>query len=143
MIVVDDHLLFDLLADIPPHQLSDAVGDGVATTFSWYHRLARAIATDRIEGSLRRRFAVLGDDRQSRVKAQLDDLSRVEIVGAKELVPVMSALATVARVNLLTADAVATALVLDAPLLVSTPSPLLDAAAAVVGVPTQFVVHGP
>lgn len=142
MIVVDDHLLFDLLADEQPQELLNAAGEGVATTFSWYYRLARAIATSRIEGSLSRRFAGLGEDGQSRVKAQLDDLSNVEIIGAKELVPVMSALATVATVNLLTADAVATALVLDAPILVSTQSALLDQAAAVAGVPTRLLARG-
>lgn len=141
MIVVDDQLLFDLLADEQPDNLIENAGQGVATTFSWYYRLARAIAADRIEGALSRRFAGLADNRQSQVRSQLDDLSTIEIVGAKELVPVMSALATVTSVNLLTADAVATALILDAPILVSTRSELLNRAAAVAGVPTQLIDH--
>src|SRR3546814_20633406 len=71
---------------------------------------------------LARRFAGLPDHRQALVRAQLADLSDIEIVAPKELVPVMSALATVVSTNVLTADAVASALVLDAPIVVSTRS---------------------
>lgn len=140
MIVVDGRLLFDVIAGTEPAEFLDAAGDGVATTFSWYYRLARAVATDRIEGALSRHYAGLPADRQAEVRRVLDDLSdRVEIVSAKESVPVMSALATMATVNVLTADAVASALILDAPILVSTRSDLLERAAAVAGVPTRHL----
>src|SRR3546814_10373117 len=66
-----------------------------------------------MEIALSRRFAGLPDHRQALVRAQLADLSDIEIVAPKELVPVMSALATVVSTNVLTADAVASALVLD------------------------------
>ena len=135
MIVVDDRLLFETLAGTQPDELTAAAGDGIATTFSWYYRLARAVATRRIEGTLSRRFADLPVSRQSRVAARLDDLSdRVEIVGPKDLVPVMSALSTVVTVNLLTADALASAMILDAPILTTTRSGLLSDAASQLGV---------
>ena len=140
MIVVDDRLLFDVIAGTEPAELLDVAGDGVATTFSWYYRLARAVATDRIEGALSRHYVGLPADRQAEVRRVLDDLSdRVEIVSPKESVPVMSALATMATVNMLTADAVAAALILDAPILVSTRSDLLERAASVAGVPTRHL----
>src|SRR3546814_14661896 len=59
-----------------------------------------------------------------------------------ELVPVMSALATVVSTNVLTADAVASALVLDAPIVVSTRSELLERAATLAGVPTRHAARG-
>ncbi len=140
MIVVDDRLLFDVIAGTEPAELLDVAGDGVATTFSWYYRLARAVATDRIEGAFSRHYVGLPADRQAEVRRVLDDLSdRVEIVSPKESVPVMSALATMATVNMLTADAVAAALILDAPILVSTRSDLLERAASVAGVPTRHL----
>lgn len=140
MIVVDDRLLFDVIAGTEPQELLDVAGDGVATTFSWYYRLARAVATDRIEGALSRHYAGLPAERQAQARRVLDDLSdRVEIVSAKESVPVMSALATVVTANVLTADAVATALILDAPIFVSTRSDLLERAAAVAGVRTRYL----
>lgn len=141
MIVLDDQLLFEVLADEASDELLWAGSDGVATTFSWYYRLARAIASGGIRGALSRRFTDLSDDARARVQAHLADLSDVEVVGAKELVPVMTALAAMATVNVLTADAVATALVLDAPIAVSTRSDVLDRAAAVAGVPVRFIAQ--
>src|SRR3546814_7747179 len=117
VIVVDDRLLFEIIAGDEPTALREAATDGAATTFSWYYRLSRAIADARMEGALSRRFAGLPDHRQALVRAQLADLSDIEIVAPKELVPVMSALATVVSTMVLTADAVVSALVLDAPLL--------------------------
>lgn len=140
VIVVDDRLLFDVIAGTEPAELLDAARGGVATTFSWYFRLARAIASERVEGALSRHYSGLPADRQAQVRGVLDDLSdRVEIVGAKEAVPVMTALATVVSVNVLTADAVATALILDAPILVSTRSDVLERAAEAAGVPIQVL----
>ena len=59
MIIVDDRLLFDVLAGTESPELLDRARGGVATTFSWYYRLARAIATGRIEGSLSRHYGDL------------------------------------------------------------------------------------
>ena len=49
------------LAPSHPNCLT-APGGGVATTFSWYCRLARALATGRIEGSLSRHYGDLSAD---------------------------------------------------------------------------------
>ena len=48
MIVVDDQLLFGILARKPSPALEAHATTGVATTSSWYFRLARAIATGRV-----------------------------------------------------------------------------------------------
>src|SRR3546814_18335261 len=95
-----------------------------------------------MEIALSRRFAGLPDHRQALVRAQLADLSDIEIVAPKELVPVMSALATVVSTDVLTAAAVASALVLEAPIVVSTRSELLYRAATLAGVPTTHVARG-
>ena len=130
MIVVDDLLLFETLAGSRP--TFPAMGtDGLGSTFSWYYRLARAVATGRVEGSLSRRFAALTDDRRRRVLTYLDELpTTITILHARELVPVMRALSSLAHVNFLTAEAVASAIVLEAPIFVSTSSDLLSNAAA-------------
>jgi len=118
VIVVDDRLLFDVIAGTEPTK----------------------VATDRIEGALSRHYAGLPADRRADVRRVLDDLSdRIEIVSPKKCVPVMSAVATMATVNVLTADVVASALILDAPIVVSTRSDLLERAAAVAGVPTRHL----
>ena len=67
MIVVDDRLLFDVLAGTESVELLQAASGGVATTFSWYYRLARAIATGRIEGSLSRHYGNLTAERQRHI----------------------------------------------------------------------------
>src|SRR3546814_3626023 len=83
VIVVDDRLLFEIIAGDEPTALREAATDGAATTFSWYYRLSRAIADARMEGALSRRFAGLPDHRQALVRAQLADLSDIEIVAPK------------------------------------------------------------
>ena len=45
MIVVDDRLLFGILARKPSPAFEALASNGVATTSSWYFRLGRAIAT--------------------------------------------------------------------------------------------------
>lgn len=142
MIIVDDRLLFDVLAGTESVELLHAASDGVATTFSWYYRLARAIATGRIEGSLTRHYGDLTAERQRHVSGLLNNLAdRVEIIAPKEVVPVMAALATVANLNVLTAEAIASSMVLEAPIHVATRSARLDRAAQLAGVEVRLTTH--
>ena len=135
MIVVDDRLLFEILSGTETIELAQRAAGGIATTFSWYYRLSRAISTGRIDGSLTREFAALSDDRRTYVHRLLEDLpNTVEMVHPRELVPSMSAVAALTSVNFLTAEALAASLILEAPIVVSTRSTLMDRAASRAGV---------
>jgi hypothetical protein len=88
VLVVDDHILLDVLAGSASPEADELLGSNdVATTLSWYFRLGRAVHS--------------------------------------------SAITEVTRANLLTADAVATAVILDAEIAVSVATPLLEEAAAI------------
>jgi hypothetical protein len=103
-------------------------------------RLARALSTGRVDGALSRRFAVLSDARRNHIRGLLDDLpDRMELVHQRFLVPPMSALASVMLVNLLNAEAVATALILDASIVVTTDSALLGRAAGVASIDVTII----
>ena len=140
MIVLDDRLLFEVLSGAETADVARLGADGVATTFSWYYRLSRAISTGRVDGSLTREFAALIDDRRTYVHRLLEDLpSGVEILHPRDLVPSMSAVAALTSVNFLTAEAIATSLILEAPIVVSTRSALMERAASEAGVECIFV----
>lgn len=135
MIVVDDRLLFEILSGAETTELAQRAAGGIATTFSCYYRLSRAISTGRVDGSLTRQFAALTDERRTYVHRLLEDLpNTVEMVHPRELVPSMSAVAALTSVNFLTAEAVAVSLILEAPIVVSTRSALMDRAASQAGV---------
>ena len=135
MIILDDHHLFSVLTGRESPGLLRVRDQGLATTGSWYYRLARAVATGSGEGTLSRRFATLSAGEQTRVRGVLEEFpAEIVTLDVREFTPVMAALSTVVTVNFLTAEAVATALVLDATLMVSTNSPLLDRAARTAGI---------
>jgi hypothetical protein len=88
---------------------------------------------------LSRRFATLSAVEQTRVRGVLEEFpAEIVTLDVREFTPVMAALSTVVTVNFLTAEAVATALVLDATLMVSTSSPLLERASRRAG--TEIIV---
>jgi hypothetical protein len=65
----------------------------------------------------------------------LEDLpTTVEMLHPRELVPPVSAIAALTSVNFLTAEAIGVSMILEAPILVSTRSALMDRAAAMAGV---------
>ncbi len=136
MIVVDDALLLGVLAGAASRQLEGATaGREFATTGSWYWRLARAVLGPTSTGTLSRAFADLTEEGQSRVSAKLRSLPpEIGLVGLRRLVPVMAAVDSGRSLNLLTAEAVAAALVLDAGIAVTTRSSVLEAACQRVGV---------
>lgn len=132
MIVIDDTLLLGVLAGATPRP--GLVGD-VATTGAWYWRLNRAVFDDRSTGPLSRAFVQLPDEDQHRVREELRSLpEEIGLLSFRRLVPIMAAIHSVRRLNLLTAEAVAAALVLDADLAVTTRSSLLDDACDRLGI---------
>lgn len=127
MIVVDDHHLLDLLSADPIPELSQRIAQGVATTSSWYYRLSRAMTSGATSGSLSRRLHELPAFRQQELQAKLTELPQwITLVETRLLVPVMSWCARRTPSNFLTIEAVSTALVLDAAVIVSVASPQID-----------------
>ena len=144
MVIVDDALLLAILAEqegVSEALLPTAAEAGeVFTTGSWYWRLARALARPG-QGVVSRALVASSEDEQRRVHNALDQLpAEIGLLSMRRLVPVMAALP--GQLNLLTAEAVAAAVVLGAKIAVSTASPLLTAAAGSVGVGVDFVDLG-
>lgn len=139
MLVVDDHNLLRVLAGQFENDDADALEAGaVFTTGSWYWRLARAVRGPASSGQLTRAFATLGDQSQDAVRAALADLpAQVGLYGARELVPVMTSLRTPRRVNL-SGEAVDTALLLDATIVVATRSDLMAESCQALDIPMRF-----
>lgn len=136
-VVVDDALLLEwLVGDL------DTAGDHLATSGSWWFRLARALLRDS-GGSLARRMAAEPVDVRLRL---LDGVLRlptmVAILHPRETVAIAAGLSATHGLNLLAADALATAQVLEGRLLVSASDdgPRLRATAASLGIGYGTVV---
>lgn len=129
MVVIDDALLLDVLASTAAPELSQARGRGeLATTGCWYWRAARAVLGGG-HGALSRRVGGLAPAAQPSLRAGADALpSEIVLVSLRDLIPIMARLPRPA--NLLTLEAAAAARLLDAELLVSTTSDLLEELAA-------------
>lgn len=136
MIVVDDALLGAVLAGSAPDELAAAFSDAdIATTGSWYWRLSRALHDRRSTGALSRAFTGLSASRQAVVRAALQQLPpEIALPSLRRLVPVMTGLDVGRPLNLLTAEAVAAAIVLDASIAVTTTSALLTNACDHLGI---------
>lgn len=132
-IVVDDHLLLDLLADDPDEWLRAETGhSAVYTTAAWYYRLASAAHRGTGDGALSRKLTALPESFRSE---RIDNLTdRVGLVGPRLIVPVMAALVTRRRPNGLMAEALAVAVVADGALVVSVDSELLREGAHDLGI---------
>ncbi len=125
MLVIDDALLLDVLANTAAPELLEARRRGeLGTTGSWYWRATRA-ALGGGHGALLRRIEALSPVAQGAIRAGLDDLpTEITMISLRRLVPIMARLPRPA--NLLTLEAVAAARLLEAELLVSTTSSLLE-----------------
>ncbi len=101
---------------------------------------ARALARPG-QGALSGALAASSEEEQHRVHNALDHLpAEIGLLSMRRLVPVMAALP--GQLNLLTAEAVAAAVVLGARIAISTASPILTAAADSVGVGVDVVDLG-
>ncbi len=126
--VVDDHHLFAALARRATEGPAEDAGQ-LLTTSSWYYRLARAAHDSGFAGALSRRIEALGEAPRLDVLDMLDALpDEIGILPARALVPVMAKLSESVRLNHLGAEAVASAIVGDAPLVVVAASPILEGA---------------
>jgi hypothetical protein len=141
MLVVDDALLLAVLGGVAPPELDEAVRQAeVYTTGSWYYRLGRAVADRRLTGALSSALAALPPARQTLVLAGLDELPpQIGLLSLRMLVPLMRHLDTGRQLNLLTAEALTAARMLDAGIRVSTDSRLLHDACHALGVDLQVV----
>jgi len=102
-----------------------AVGD-VLTTGSWYYRVHRALHDPESTGSLSAMVANLSPAAKHDLYVILDDLPpEIVVLGPRLLVPVMGALRLRRRVNYLTAEALAAALISGASIRVTTEAALL------------------
>jgi hypothetical protein len=141
VIVVDDALLLAVVAEQPAEWaapfVSAASRGEVFTTGSWYWRLTRALARPG-QGALTRALGGLSEAEQRRVGDALEELPpEIGLLSLRRLVPVMATLA--GQLNLLTAEAVAAAVLLDASIVVTTESSLLHGAATSAGVEVTVV----
>jgi len=127
VVIVDDALLLAVLAGTAPEEFAVALEEGeIATTGSWYWRIGRALRDTASTGSLSRALTELDPGRQAHVLAAIDDLpAAINLPSLRHLVPVMTALRVGRPLNLLTAEAIAAAIVLDASIAVTTRSALL------------------
>jgi hypothetical protein len=141
VIVVDDALLLVVLARTASDELTDALSAGrIATTGSWYWRLARALHDPASAGALSRAFNELPVQRQAAVIAFVGRLpAEIATPSLRRLVPVMAAIDVGRRLNLLTAEAVATAVVLEGSIAVTTQSSLMTHSCEQLGVDLRLV----
>jgi hypothetical protein len=131
VLVVDDALLLLVLAGAATPLLDEAFAAGeMFTTSTWYYRLANALRSRRVEGALTTAFRALAAPEQRLVEARLQMLPpSIGLLDYRKLVLIMTALDVEYPVNMLAADAIATAIVIDGRILVRTDAPLIRAAA--------------
>jgi hypothetical protein len=140
-LVVDDHLLLNLLTETHPPWLDNELErSAVYTTGSWYYRVALAMTRGTGDGALSSRLTTLEPDRQRALLEKVGMLPQwIGLIGPRVLVPVMAALSVRRRPNLLTAEALAAALVTKGDLVVSVESPILHSGADDLGVSYRLV----
>ncbi len=136
-LVVDDHLLLDLLLGAPTDWLLEqSTNEVVYTTGSWYYRVALAAKRGTGTGTISSRIAGLDAASQERIFGLVSRLPEwVGLLDQRLLIPVMANLGTRITPNLLAVDALGVALVTDSTIVVSTDSPLIRRCALELGIP--------
>ncbi len=131
-LVVDDHLLLDLLAEVARGSLlEEAAESAVYTTGGWYYRVASAADHGTGRGSLSARISALPEDDQRAIRSRVADLPEaIGMIGPRTLIPVMAGLRTPRQLNFLSAEALAVALLTESSIAVRTDSPPLREACA-------------
>jgi hypothetical protein len=93
VIVVDDHLLRDVLVGARPPDLGGLGTDGIATTGLWLFRLCSSLADPNVAGKLSAPVAALPDELQAAFRSQLTALSpEIEVLPMRELAWLMAEL---------------------------------------------------
>lgn len=94
-IVVDDHLLRDILVGHRDETLDGLAPDGVATTGLWLFRLCSSFADPTVVGKLSGPVASLPEDMQARFRAQIVALpASIEVLSLQEMAWPMALLQT-------------------------------------------------
>jgi len=126
-LVIDDRLLIDVLADNHADWLRrEMQHSAVYTTGAWYYRVASAAHHGSGAGSLSGRLGRLDPEQQQATLARIDQIPDwIGLIGPRVLIPVMAALDTRRRPNVLTAEALALAVVTDSSIVVTVDAPLL------------------
>jgi hypothetical protein len=126
-VVIDDHLLLDLIAGIASPAAHEAVSnDAVYTTGCWYYRLARAVLDGSGDGALSSRLGLLGREARDEALELIRRLpDEVGLLSLRTVAPVMATLRVRRPLNMLNAKALAVALVAGAELRVAVASNLL------------------
>lgn len=137
-VVVDDHLLIDVLAETATPWLQNQVErSAIYTTGAWYYRLASAAHRGSADGSLSRRLVELPPEfGRERIDVLPDWIG---LLAPRFLVPIMAALATRRRPNVLAAEALAVALVTDSVIAVAIEAPLIRDGALDLGIGYRLV----
>jgi hypothetical protein len=134
-VVVDDACLRSILLADQTKSLKSALRNReVYTTGAWLYRLAQAIRDPTIRGILSGPVAALSPELQEGIVQQLIELpSEIGILSGRELAWTMAGLVQRHRLNYLALEALATAVVLGAPVVFSEglQPPLLVAACSV------------
>jgi hypothetical protein len=95
VIVVDDHLLRDVLVGERPPDLGGLAADGVATTGLWLFRLCSSFADPTVAGKLSAPVAALPDELQAAFRSQVTALpAEIEVLPMRELAWLMAELQT-------------------------------------------------
>ena len=125
--LVDDQILSQILRKRVPRIL---VSKTIFTTGYWYVRLCQAVlnANDRM-GVLSRPLAELPTPLRDRaIQTVLELPDEIGIVSLRDLAPSIAGLRRDHQLNILTIEALAAAIHLDAQVYLSAPSPLLEQA---------------
>ena len=98
--VIDDHLLRDVLAGDRPADLGGLAADGLATTGLWLFRLSSSFADPTVVGKLSAPVAGLPDELQDRFRAHLTRLpDEIVVLPLRELAWPMAELQVRHRVD--------------------------------------------
>lgn len=135
-VVVDDRLLFDVLAGTAALPLTrELETGGLYTTSCGYYRLGRALTVGSGTGSLSGLLQALEPEVRSRVLRAIADLPRnVGLIHPRTTVPVMLGLRVRRPLNMINADTLAVAMLIGGAVAVTTDTPLLSESAADLGV---------
>jgi hypothetical protein len=140
--LVDDHLLLRVLLGDEPPTLRPP-NTAVATTGLWYHRLCRALADDKVIGSISRQLGAVDDAVASAVLGTVIDLpDTIELISLRKLSWPMSELVhSGAQLNLLSLEALAAARELSAEVCLAEvdDNPPLRSAAAAFGITVRTI----
>ena len=141
-VVVDDHLLLEVLLDEEPPDLR-AGGGRLFTTGLWYHRLCRALGSDAVVGAMSRRLGRAGPAvAASAVRAMTTLPETIGVTSLRDLAwPMAQLVGEGVRLNLLSLEALAAADHLHAQLCLGAAddNPPLAAVAASRGSPVRII----